>query len=320
MPNYSKGKGRFVHKQFQFNDYRHMNHFLSRTHHEDPVWVEHFKNKAAENPDGFKKRALRKIATKRPSDLVNDVFAEFRQKQRGEAVGGGIAESISFFAGAAADRLGYQHFKEFIGMAPEHREITNEDSLFAQALSDTYKEEGERSATIGGLKRLPQFDTPRYSVWEEPNGQLLVTVHGTELDNTDDWGHDAKIMIGETVDSHGLQQLFKQLDGMGKTYDIAAHSLGTQFVVNAEKANADKILLFNPASSPFQNSEYLEEQANNEDYTFFINPNDLVSKALWQKMEEEQVNNSYIAHPTYSPLSAHSMGQWLPEEVEDTHE
>jgi len=206
--------------------------------------------------------------------------------------------------------LGFNQFKELIGAGPEHRQLPNEDKLFAQTISQVYKPIAERDARIGSLVRLPEYDTKRYSVYKEPNGQYLVSIHGTSFSDVGDVVADLKIAVGAQVTDDEVQELFDRFDREGKKYDVVAHSLATQFVVNGQHKNADRILLFNAASSPLQNSEDLEQQANNEEYTYYINPSDLVSKALWQKMSDDTVARSYIATPKYSPVAAHSVSQW----------
>ena len=59
-----------------------------------------------------------------------------------------------------------------------------------------------------------------------------------------------------------------------------------------------------------QDGNYLDESANDEAYTYYINPSDTVSKALWQKMSDKTVARSYVAKPKYSPVTAHSVSQW----------
>lgn len=304
-----------------------MIHFLSRTHEDHPVWKKHFKKKATTySGEGLKKTALRAIATKTPHSLAKDVFSEIRQKSQGKDVGGGIGEAINFFAGAASTALGFQEFKEFIGAGPDHRELPNEDKLFAKALSQVYKPVDERTPNVGSLERLTEYDTDRYSVYKEPNGQFLVAIHGTDFSDMGDVAEDLKIVVGAKVTDDSVQSLFDRLDDAGQSYDVVAHSLATQYVVNGTHENADRILLFNPASSPLQDGSYLEETANDPAYTYFVNPSDVVSKALWQKMSDETVARSYVANPKYSPVAAHSVSQWYEgfdekvEEGEDTED
>ena len=84
-------------------------------------------------------------------------------------------------------------------------------------------------------------------------------------------------------------------------------------------SNADSIYLFNPASSPFQNKDTLANRANDDRYTYFINPSDMVSDGLFQQMDWGKVNNSYIGEFNFSPLTAHSMDQWYPSYGGDDH-
>ena len=61
----------------------------------------------------------------------------------------------------------------------------------------------------------------------------------------------------------------------------------------------------------------LSERANNNDYTYFISPSDLVSNGLFQQMSNESVNNNYISNYQFSPLSSHQLNQWY-RNVDDT--
>ena len=98
------------------------------------------------------------------------------------------------------------------------------------------------------------------------------------------------------------------------TFDIAGHSLATTFIQNLDLTNADSIYLFNPASSPFQSNDVLSERANDPRYQYFINPSDLVSDALFENMNEESINNAYVSDFKFSPLTAHGLTQWYPDE------
>ena len=84
---------------------------------------------------------------------------------------------------------------------------------------------------------------------------------------------------------------------------------------DGEAKNADEFYLFNPASSPFQSTEYLKEEANNPDFTWFINQGDLVSKGLYQQMGKETLGSDRIHLGPYrwDPLHAHFLDQWVPE-------
>lgn len=204
----------------------------------------------------------------------------------------------------------------------ETRAIPKEEQAFAKATDATYKAVGERPAEVEGLKRLPEYDQDRYSVWEEPNGQYLITVRGSELSAMDVIS-DAGIALGGTMQSLGegsVQEIFTKFDEEGRTYDVSGHSLATQYIQNGTHENVDSIYLFSPASSPLMESDYLEEQASDPDYTYFISPSDPVSEALWHKMDTEYVNsNVYVGDYAWSPLAAHSLSQYYPD-LDDLNE
>ena len=320
MPRYvrGKGKGRFQRKKKWkgFNDVYHLSHFLTRTSHTDPIWVKHFQEPATKYKNEkpfFHPRSLRAVATKTPQKLAGDVLSELKQHQKGKPVGGGISELISWFGAEAAQITGFNSFVEWIGGGYEHKEIPNEAQIFAKAVSATYLDKGTRPDELEGMRRLEEYDTDRYSVWEEPNGQYLVSLHGTKMQ----WGdiaEDAAIAgLGAPMSSGSLQELLDKFDKEGKTYDLAGHSLSTQYIINSTHKNADKIYLYNSATSPVMDSKYLEKIANDDSYTQFINPSDALTQSTWQKMSDDTVNNSYVAPYTYSPFAAHSIGQWYPD-------
>ena len=318
MPLYSKGKGKLQKKRkwkgFE-GGVQHMSQWLSKTPHDHPIWKKHFqdaaKNYKQETPF-FHHRSLRKVATKTPVKLAGDVLSELKKYQKGQPVGGGITELIHFLGNEAAQVTGFNSFKEFIGQGYEHRTIPHEAQLFAKVVDATYLDVNKRPNSIGGLKRLPEYDHERFSVWQEPNGQKLVSIHGSKA-NWHDVSQDIQIAGGGKMKSPEVQALFTQLDREGGTYDIASHSLATQYVTNSKHKNADKIYLYNPASSPLMNSNYLNQQANDDSYTHFINPSDAVSEALWQKMSDKTVNNSFVAPYMYSQVASHSISQWFPD-------
>ena len=338
MPQYIRGEGLFerpvqVAKPL-FKDARHMVHYLSRTNDDDDIWKKSFlplvrgwKDERVTPPMKFQTRALNKILTKHPFHLAKDVLSQARHKRRGEQVGGGIGEAIMFGFTEIANVLGINKLREAVGLGYKHKEIPVDKQDAARAVKATYYSVKERPLEVGSLKRLPEYDTSRFSVWQEPNGQLLLTIHGTKLDAGDIF-KDAGIASGlaKPTDS-AVNAIIDKLVASGKPFDIAAHSLATQFVVNhltGDEDNISEVLLFNPASSALQNTSYLREEANNKKYTMFVNPGDLVSNGLWQQMNSETVNNSYIAPYYYSPLASHSIGQWYqgdePEKVKQEPE
>ena len=325
MPKYVRGNGKFRRKKlFQDN---HMCDALCRISKSDPAWKEHFVSKAQRWLDGvevppakLKRSALRAIVRREPYQLAGDILlTRQRKRDTDEIEGGGIPEAIHTLASTIGNLVGIPKIKELLFGKAKHKEIPDELKLVASALDKTYFEIDKRPDTVGSLTRMKELDTDRYSVWMQPNNQLLVTVHGTKMDSVGDLFSDARILAGDTNVGKGnsdLRNLFQQLDDLNLDFDVAAHSLGTELTINSlkEEDNVDNIYLFNPSSSPFQNSDILKQRANDEKYTYFINPSDVVSHGLYQQMSDDSISRNYMGSYNWNLATAHSLGQWLPDD------
>ena len=116
--------------------------------------------------------------------------------------------------------------------------------------------------------------------------------------NLGDLKDDAEILLGKTnVQDKAVNDLFKLLDEHNVHFDVAGHSLGTEFIMNGLQKDeyVDKIMLFNPASSGLQDSKLLNERANNPKYSYFINGSDVVSHGIYQQMSNEKIKESVIS-------------------------
>jgi len=327
MPRYKR-----KHPKWQgFKDPRHMMHWLTKQDPEEERYAKHFRDKAKDWLDGrseppvrLSKRALRHIVHNHPLHLAGELMTELKHHRKGGDVGGGITEAIHTLGSEAANLLGIPKIIEWFGGGYEHRKIPREQQIFAEAVQATYKKIEDRPDTLFGLIRLPEYDLDRLSVWKEPNGNsVFVSVHGTTM-TWHDIGADAQILTGQTVTSQEVQDTVIMLAEAGFEIDIGAHSLGTQYIVNLPldvQEHIDDVYLWNPASSPFQDTSYLIEQANHEHYTYFMNPSDVVSNGLWQQMSHDTVDNqTYIGGYRWSPISAHSMDQWSDLDIENEDE
>ena len=313
MPRYRKRRKRL-------QDAQHLLQVVGRMQESSPVW-EYLKKQADDQYEigRFHKHKLRALSS--PQNAARTVLHELHKHQRGEEIGGGITEFIKW--AFEATRIPAALAK----LLPDkytHNELTKRQKQVAKALDLTYKAVDERPAKVGGLVRLPEYDSDRCSVWKQPDGDYLVTVHGTVPTASDLWS-DAKIAAGATeIHNEEVEKLLQKLNEQGHRFDIAGHSLGTQFIQSSEKLeNADEIYLFNPASSPCQDTELLENRANDDRYTYFVNPSDLVSDGLFQQMSSEKMNSDYVGHAKLSPLAAHTLEQWygdLPDEDENEPE
>ena len=311
MPRYRRKK--------EYNGFRNVNHlvqFLTRTSPNSKEWA-YFKKAASKHDQSdFRARtqSLHSIENKHPKDVAKDVLHELRKHRRDEDIGGGITETLHFLGNATRIPGAIQ---SLIANPYIHKEIPYEKKQIANALDLTYKDIGQRPARVGNLTRVSKYDTPRYSVWKQINGQYLITVHGTKLSNASDIGDDLKLAVGfSNAESKELQSLVKEFTKAGIEYDIAGHSLATEFIQNLDLSNADSIYLFNAASSPLQSSQVLNERANDDKYTYFLNPSDLVSDGIFHQMNNNTLANSYIGKYNFSPLSAHSLSQWYDENTQ----
>ena len=308
-----------------------MVHFLTKQDPNDERYATHFRDKAlnwlngnSEPPVRLSKRALRRVVHSHPLHLAGELMTEMKRRRKGGDVGGGIVEVIHTLGSEAANLLGIPKVIEWFGGGYEHRKIPREQQIFAEAVQATYEKIEDRPDTLFGLVRLPEYDLDRLSVWKEPNqNAVFVSVHGTQM-NWHDLGADAQILAGATVTSQEVQDTVTQLANAGYGIDIGGHSLATQYIVNLPldvQEHIDDVYLWNPASSPFQDTSYLREQANHEHYTYFMNPSDVVSNGLWQQMSHDTVDTqAYVGGYRWSPLAAHSMGQWSPDLNEENEE
>ena len=333
MPRYVAGRGNLQRKQTWsgFQDHKHLVQWLTKQHPHDELYDTHIRKKAQEwlderstPPVRLSKRALRKIATSHPLHLAADVMTEARQHHKGEDIGGGIIEGLHTLGSAVWNGIGGPKIMEWLGHKPyEERRIPQEAQIFARATEVTYDPIDERPDTVYGLVRMKEYDNDRFSVWKEPNGSVLVTLHGTKM-NMHDLGQDLAILGGKTnIRSPDVEAVIERLASEGFEIDIAAHSLATQYISNLPEStqeHIDEIYMFNPASSPFMDTDYLNRIANNDNFTYFINQSDLVSNGIWQKMNKETVDRSYIGAYKWSPLAAHSISQWSQGLSDDNEE
>ena len=313
-------------KKFKgFDSLAHMTQFLSRCSKKD--WNEYRKLAKAyltgkkTPPRVLRKTVLRKILRNSPQRLVGQVEREHRHHRRkpeDSKLGGGISEAVSTISHEVANALGVPYLMDLIGKGPERKPLTEKQQAFAAAIDDTYKPMGERKNKIGGMTRLTDYDSDRISVWRQANGEKFIAVHGTA--GMADIKEDAKLLAGKdkSVDPE-VEALMDKLDAAGEEYDIGGHSLATSFIYNAlpeHGSHIDEIFLFNPASSPFQDVDYLKTHANEDErITFFINEGDMVSSGLYQQMDQNTLDNRvHVGDYRWSPLAAHSLTQWYDED------
>ena len=304
-----------------FRSPAHMVQVVARSHKDDPHWkgmtrvAQDWLDERSVPKTKVRRNDLLKIVNYTPHRVAHTLMHDFRRARRGKHKGAGLWDAISSLAAEARHLIGLDAFLDSVGLGYEHIPLSVHEIEAANAVSAAYKSIAERPDRVGSLKTMPEYDTDGLAVFQQEDGELLVAVRGTKM-NSSDLFEDLQILGGGEIRSTELQTLLQDLDNSGLKYDIAGHSLGTQYIQNAitdgEGSNADEIFLFNPASSPFQSDEYLTEQANSDKYTYFINQGDLVSKGIWQKMDSDTLASDrvHIGPYRWDPLHCHFLDQW----------
>ena len=325
MGRYLKGRGKLQQREWTgFESHSHMVHFLTKAKQDDKRWQTVAVRTAKDFLDERKvpqfkilRNDLRKIRDHQPQVLAGELMHEFRRSQG--HVGGGLHEAVHSVFSEGAHLLGLDALANWVGLGPKHVPMSDKEQDIAAAVQQSYKSIQDRGSSVGGFTRLPEYDSDRLSVWSQPERKLLVTVHGTTLkwsDIRDDW----HILTGDEARSKELTTLLQKLDSQGLKYDLAGHSLATQFITNAvrdgQASNVQDSYLFNPASSPFQGVDYLRENANDPRFTYFLNQGDTVSSGLYQQFSDESMERVHVSGYRWDPISAHSLGQWVDEKTE----
>ena len=307
-----------------FTSQKHLVHFLLKQG-DGKLYKEHFQDRARRWIEGSETplhrvsvRALKNIANTHPHHTAQDVMSEMKQHQKGEDIGGGITEALQSISRATWNFWGIPKILEWFGhKAYPSKRIPLEAQVFAMAIEETYLPVDKRALHLWGMTRLPEYDSDRISVWKQSNGQLFVSVHGTH--SAQDLADDARILVGSQVRDPEVEAIITQLIQSGAVIDVGGHSLATQYLTNLPleiQQKIDEVYLFNPASSAFQDREYLEDIANERDnYMYFINPSDVVSSGIYNVMSDENINegNVYLGDYFWSPLAAHDVVAWAPD-------
>ena len=326
MGRYLRGRGKLQTKQWKgFKSPEHMLQAVARSRADDPHW-EAVRRIAQDFLDGRKtpkyklrRNDLLKVTHYPPHTLTKSLMHDLSRARRQKKKGAGIFDAIHALWDEAAHLVGADALWDALGMYTPTLSITDPQQEIAAALQQAYKPVGERRGVVGNMTRLASFDTDQLAVWQQENGEYLITVRGTKISSGSDLGNDAQILAGGEVRSHELETLLQQLNMEGQKYNLAGHSLSTQFVVNSKMdgiAKADNYYLFNPASSPFQSGDYLRTEANDPAFTYFLSRGDVVSRGLYQKMTNETLGRVVMGDWKWDPLSSHLLGQWVPDKPE----
>ena len=199
--------------------------------------------------------------------------------------------------------------------------LSEEDEIYASLVDATYKD--QRADQVGVWTRVPRFDSEYVSVWDNPDGHRYISVRGTKAHWQDAWQDVGIALSGHSNDliSSELETILDNTDS-GRIVDAGAHSLGTSLLAEAYQANPglqDRIrqtFLYNPAISPFNNSNVTQKYESDERVRYFINLNDFAS--VGSLGESGPKNVVYRTKWSLNPLAAHKITEWyqdLPPEL-----
>lgn len=273
----------------------------------------------------LKRKSVQTVAnTNTPRDLVPTVVSEIQSHKTPlqlSKLTGGITETLHTITHELLHLVGADVLADSIFGISNPNRLVPLDAQFASWLVDqTYENISDRrDITLGKFQRIPKYDTSYTSVWENTiTGELTLSIRGTKAKKRDILD-DALILAGKTnVTNDDVSHVMDMLatDYPFQKYDVAAHSLGCAFIFSEldEHGNHwDQLFLNNPASSPLQNPNVVQNFANLPNATYLLNSGDIVSDGLRQQMNENTLeNNVYFGDYRWSPISAHSNTAWIP--------
>ena len=324
MPRYFREEKPVVRNGFQ--SFEELTHFVTKA---KPKEWEQFQSVAHRYLTGdivpnrrLKKTSLHKILTSNAHHLLPELHHELQKHYDQEDIGGGIIETLITMGTESAHLLGLDWLAKVLGIIPSHKvPQTLRSEMVAYLTSQTYKPLSERKDKTLGYTRLEKYDNARFAVYQnDKSEELIVCVRGSKLDMSDIVA-DVKILAGGEPESKELDSMLDQLeeDFPGVKYDISGHSLGTFYIYSEfeeHRDNMDDIYMFNPASSPLQNTDMLKEYANDPNTWYFYNQADIVSNAAYQQVNSQTFDTQVSLAPyTYSLISAHSLGQWYAGDI-----
>ena len=318
MPSYRRSKrGEFQRRTRNFEHPYQLLHFLSTASEDE---FKPFRNLADDYLAGRRvpprklfRSSLQRISKDTPRSLIPYVVDEL---ENDSLLGGGIVEAAGTIVHEAAHLLGLDVLKDSIFGAPSRKPVPLSAETAAYLTDQTYKKVQDRPAGTIGYTRLPEYDSSFVSVWQnDKTSEHLVTVRGTVLAGKDLLA-DAGIFFGKTDTSlEELDDTLLKLERMypDKKYDIASHSLGSAYVMSElenHRSRMDDLFFFNPASSPMQSNNILDQYANLQNATYYVNDGDVVGDTLRQRMSKDTLENRvYSGEWKYAPWSAHSLSQ-----------
>jgi len=241
--------------------------------------------------------------------------------------GGGLWEtSRSIFSGLWSligfgpefDRM----YESLPFVKPKNRE-TPYDRYLAKIVDESYQPIDKRNGKVGHWIRLPEFDTRKFSVWEDPQEKRIhVALKGTTAHQADIWS-DIHILANNKSGHEGeikqyLQDVVTKL-GDTYTYDASGHSLGGTELINvftqddALLDKYDRVSVFTPGITPTHSLGNVKEALGEDKFHFFLNTGDILSNAVVSLVTHD--SNVAYGDPTHSIGHNHGLDQFIGDVV-----
>ena len=237
-------------------------------------------------------------------------------------MGGGLMESSTSIFNSLWNTIGLgPEFESWFGHydydSPENRP-SQEDQDYARILQQSYLAVDDRDDTVDDWVRDSDLDTDRFSVWvDEDDREVHVALRGTKAEMGDILA-DAHIIWDNTsgnVDDVAdfLEKVQDKYEGY--TLDASGHSLGgnelIEVVSDRQLDQYERFNLFNPGMNPMWGLDNAKDIVQDERMTFYLNTGDILSNTFISLIDD--ATNVVWSKPTHSPLTNHSLTQWVDE-------
>ena len=273
---------------------------------------------------GILPRTKKQMAELPRHRLVQKVLTEEALDQNEEINyhrGGSLVDAAHALWGVGKNALG--HLFNHVDAHENNRKLTELETDMAQLVNAAY--ETEHPAQVDGWTLLPKYTTNYTAVYQNGEGDVCVSVRGTQL-KAKDLALDGKILAANVADDAGVDRVFKQIAQdfpQAKKY-TAAHSLGTTLVkhalTNMDGGDQFSPYLFNCGSSPLLNVGEWKKFLEQYNPMIFANKGDIVNAGLLESLPEGYTNIVYSPEVSTLIWKNHSLNQWLPEADQPTEE
>jgi hypothetical protein len=273
----------------------------------------------ATKPLPLSREALSQMVDQNQQFLTQQAAHDFHS---GGSLGGGIASATSVIGQEISHLTGAGEFMDWVGHINKPKKYASFDAQVAAFLTDmTYKTVDERPDKAMMYERLSKYDTEHCSVWRNRDTQeLMVTVRGTKKMSASDLKQDFQILVGgvnvENVDFRNVLDKLNK-DYPNQKYNIAAHSLGCQYVLQEAARYGehwDESFLFSVPSSPAQDDKVLRDRLNNYGLDFYQSHGDIMGQNTNYMFNNDTLDDHVTWGPyRWDPVSSHGLSQWVPE-------